>query len=115
MQLIVKEYHNRFSTVLFTWDAPNDASRINYYQYQLANETTVITYNTTNTSVAVSRIPYNKNITFSLVAVNCVGSSDEIREVVNVGKCTLPIGALLYDYRKVNSDNIIIIIKHHYN
>ena len=80
----VEDYHSRFSTVLFTWNAPN--SRIDYYQYQLANETSVVTYSTTNTSVTVLGIPYNKNVTFSLFAVNCVGGSGEIREVVNIGK-----------------------------
>ena len=83
----VEEYHSHFSTVLFTWDAPNGNSRIDYYQYQLVNETSVVTYNTTNTSVAVLGILYNRNVTFSLVAVNCVGSSALLTETVNVGKC----------------------------
>ena len=82
----MEEYHNHFSTVLFTWDAPNDNSRIDYYHYQLTNETTVVLYNTTNTSVAISEIPYNRNVTFSLFAVNCVGRSAALSEVVTVGK-----------------------------
>lgn len=87
----VDDYQSHFSTVLFTWDAPSGNSRIDYYHYQLTNETNVIAYNTTNTSVAILGIPYNRNITFSLSAVNCVGGSGEIREVVNIGKCIQPM------------------------
>ena len=83
----VEEYHSHFSTVLFTWDAPNGNSRIDYYQYQLINGTSVVVYNTSNTSIAVLGIPYNRNVTFSLFAINCVGSSAPSREIVNVGKC----------------------------
>ena len=84
---VVEEYHCHYSTVLFTWDAPNSNSRIDYYQFQLINETSLVVYNTSNTSVAILGIPYNRNVMFSLFAVNCIGSSASLRETVNVGKC----------------------------
>ena len=41
--------------------------------------------NTSNTSVAISGVPYNKNVTFSVLAGNCIGESATALETVNIG------------------------------
>ena len=83
----VEEYHSHFSSVLFAWDSPNDNSLVDYYQYQLIKESDTFTYNTTNTSAVLQEIPYNKNVTFSVTAVNCVGSSVPLRQTITIGRC----------------------------
>ena len=81
------EYHEHISTVYFTWDAPNDGSRVDYYQYQLIDGTSGITaYNTSNTTATVSGIPYNNNVTFLLLSLNCVGVSSPIIETIHIGR-----------------------------
>ena len=83
---IVEENHAYFSSILFTWEVPDDNSRIEYYQFQLMDETTVITHNTTtNTSATVSGIPYNKNVTLLLLAHNCIGNSTPVIKTRFVG------------------------------
>ena len=41
--------------------------------------------NTSNTSLAISGVPYNKNVTFSVLAGNCIGESAMALETVNIG------------------------------
>ena len=87
IQSVVDEYLDYFSTVLFIWNAPEDNSRIDYYQYYVVYGTTIITVsNTSNTSVTISGVPYNENITFSLLAGNCVGESATVFEIVDIGR-----------------------------
>ena len=80
------EYHEHISTVYFTWDAPNDGSRVDYYQYQLIDATSVTYYNTSNTTATISGIPYNNNVTFSILSLNCVGVSSPIIETIHIGR-----------------------------
>ena len=83
---IVDEYHSYFSTVLFTWNSPEDNSRVDYYQYTYqVDDGSVYSANTSNTSVAISGVPYNKNVTFSVLARNCIGESATVLETVNIG------------------------------
>ena len=56
LQSVVDVYRDYFSTVIFTWDAPNDNSRIDYYQYEVENGTNSLTYNTSNTTAILSGI-----------------------------------------------------------
>ena len=86
LQSVVNEYHDHSSSVLFTWDAPIINSRVDYYQYQVVNETSS---NTSNTSVIISGVPYNKNVTFSVLAGNCVGESATVMETINIGRVVL--------------------------
>ena len=79
----VDEYHNNFSRVFFSWDAPEDNSRVDYYQYQVVNGTSI---NTSNTSAIISGVPYNENITFWVLAGNCIGQSATALETINVGR-----------------------------
>ena len=86
IQNIVDEYHSYFSTVLFTWNAPEDNSRVDHYQYTYqVVDGSVSTSNTSNTSLAISGVPYNKNVTFSILAGNCIGESISVLETVNIG------------------------------
>lgn len=86
VQSVVDEYHDYSSTVLFTWNGPQENSRVDYYQYQVINGTEVIdASNTSNTSAILSRIPYNENITFSILARNCIGESATVMETINIG------------------------------
>ena len=86
IQNIVDEYHSYFSTVLFTWNAPEDNSRVDYYQYTYqVVDGSVSASNTSNTSVAISGVPYNKNVNFSILAGNCIGESATVLESVNIG------------------------------
>ena len=85
---IVDEYHSYFSTVLFTWNAPEDNSHVDYYQYTYQWDDGSVganTNNTSNTSVAISGVPYNKNVTFSVLAGNCIGESVSVLATVNLG------------------------------
>ena len=83
---IVDEYHSYFSTVLFTRNAPEDNSHVDYYQYTYqVDDGSVYSANTSNTSVAISGVPYNKNVTFSILAGNCIGESATVLETVNIG------------------------------
>ena len=79
-------YHAYSSTILFTWDAPNDNSRVDYYQYEVENGTNSLTYNTSNTTAILSEIYYNKNFTFSVFSLNCIGKSSPLIQVIHVGK-----------------------------
>ena len=88
IQNTVDEYHSYSSTVLFTWNAPEDNSHVDYYQYTYQWDDGSVganTSNTSNTSVAISGVPYNKNITFSVLAGNCIGESATVVETVNIG------------------------------
>ena len=86
IQNIVDEYHSYFSTVLFTWNSPEDNSHVDYYQYTYQEvDESVSASNTSNTSVAISGVPYNKNVTFSVLAGNCIGESATVLETVNIG------------------------------
>lgn len=86
LQIAVNKFHNHFSTVIFTWDAPNDNSLVDNYQYQLTSETGVIaSSNTSNTSATVSGIPYNKNLTFLVHAINCIGNGYSSEGPVYIG------------------------------
>ena len=106
IQNVVDEYHSHSSSVLFTWNASNDNSQIDYYQYQLAKEVDIFTYNTTNTSAVLQEIPYNRNVTFSVIAVNCVGSSSPLRKTVNIGRCCC---GCHYNIKYVCGRSILII------
>ena len=86
VQSVVDEYHNNFSNVLFSWDAPEDNSCVDYHQYQVVNGTSI---NTSNTSAIISGVPYNKNITFLVLAGNCIGQSATVLETINVGRSVL--------------------------
>ena len=87
LQSIVDVYRAHSSTVLFTWDAPNDNSRVDYYQYEVENGTNSLTYNTSNTTTAIlTEIDYNKNVTFSVFSLNCIGKSSPLIQVIHVGK-----------------------------
>lgn len=88
VQSAVDEYQDYSSAVLLAWDVPDDNSRVDYYQYQVVNatESGIVTYNTSNTSVIISGVPYNKNVTFSVLAANCVGESATVLETVNIGR-----------------------------
>jgi hypothetical protein len=79
----VEEYHDHNSIVRFTWEAPRDDSRVDYYQYQLINGRSYITSNTTAT---ISGIAYKNNITFLLLSFNCVGVSSPLIEIIHIGK-----------------------------
>lgn len=86
-QSVVDKYHDYSSTVLFTWNAPQDNSRVDYYQYQVVNGTKIIVAsNTSNTSVIISGVPYNQNVTFSVLAGNCIGESATVMETINIGR-----------------------------
>ena len=86
IQYIVDEYHSYFSTVLFTWNSPGDNSHVDYYQYMYQGvDGSVSASNTSNTSVVISGVLYNKNITFSVLAGNCIGESTTVLETVNIG------------------------------
>ena len=89
LQFVVDEYHGHLSTVYFTWDAPNDGSRVDYYQYQLINGTRITYYNTSNTTATISGIPYNNNITFLLHSFNCLGVSSPLVEIIHIGRSKL--------------------------
>ena len=80
------EYHDHISTIHFTRDAPNDDSRVDYYQYQLIDGTSVTSYNTSNTIATISEIAYNNNITFLLLSLNCVGVSSPLAETIQIGR-----------------------------
>ena len=80
------EYYDHLSTVHFTWDAPNDDSRVDYYQYQLIDGTSTTSYNTSNTTATISEIAYNNNITFLLLSLNCVGVSSPLIETIQIGR-----------------------------
>ena len=86
LQSIVDVYHAYYSTVLFTWGAPNDNSRIDYYQYEIENGTNSLVYNTSNTTAILPEIDYNKNATFSVFSLNCIGKSSPLIQVLRVGK-----------------------------
>ena len=96
LQSMVDKYHSHFSSILFTWNTPSDNSRIDYYQYQLVKEMDSFTYNTTNTSAVLPDIPYNKNVTFSITAVNCVGSSAPLRQTITIGRCHYTLSILIF-------------------
>ena len=86
IQSVVDEYHDRFSTILFTWNAPDD-SRVDYYQYQVFSESNlIVVYNTSNNSAVISGILYNKNVTFLVLAGNCIGQSTPQMKTVNIGR-----------------------------
>ena len=104
---VVETYHNRFSTVLFTWDAPDDSSRVDYYQYQIFSESNGINvYNTSNNSALVPEIVYNKNVTFLVLAGNCIGQSTMQMKTVNISRsCWYTL-----DLACAFSHDIIIII-----
>ena len=90
LQFVVGEYYDHLSTVRLSWDTPNDDSRVDYYQYQLNNGTI---YNTSNTNATVPGVVYNKNMTFLLLSLNCVGTSSPIIEIIHIGRsnyATLP-------------------------
>ena len=42
--------------------------------------------NTSNTSVIFDDLPYNHNLTFTLSAINCVGTSPVVAHNINIGK-----------------------------
>ena len=86
LQSVVDVYHAYSSTVLFTWDAPSDNSRVDYYQYEVENGTNSLMYNTSNTTAIISEIHYNKNVTFSVFSLNCIGTSSPLIQVIHVGK-----------------------------
>ena len=86
LRSVVDVYHNYFSTVRFIWDAPNDNSRVNYYEYQVENETNSLMYNTSNTTAILSEIFYNKNITFLVFSLNCIGKSSPLIQMIHIGK-----------------------------
>ena len=87
LQFIVDEYYDHVSRGHFTWDAPNDDSRVDYYQYQLfMNGTSVTTCNTSNTTATISGIAYNSNFTFLLLSQNCVGMSSPLFETIHIGE-----------------------------
>ena len=86
LRSVVDVYRDYFSTVLFTWDAPNDNSRVDYYQYEVENGTNSLTYNTSNTTAILSEIHYNKNVTFSVFSLNCIGTSSPLSQIIHVGK-----------------------------
>ena len=87
LKSVVETYHNHFSTVLFTWDAPDDSSRVDYYQYQVLNKSNMIdVYNTSNNSALIPGIVYNKNVTFLVLAGNCIGQSTIQMKTVNIGR-----------------------------
>ena len=89
LQFVVDEYHDHLATVYFTWDPPNDGSRVDYYQYQLIDGTSVTYYNTSNTTATISGIPYNKNVTFLLLSFNCLGISSPLVEIIHIGRSKL--------------------------
>lgn len=87
LESVIETYHNHFSTVLFTWDAPDDSSRVDYYQYQIPSESNMISiYNTSNNSALVSEIAYNKNVTFLVLAGNCIGKSTMQMKTVYISR-----------------------------
>ena len=86
-QSVVDKYDDYSSTVLFTWNAPQDNSRVDYYQYQVVNGTKIIVAsNTSNSSVIISGVPYNQNVTFLVLAGNCIGESATVMETINIGR-----------------------------
>ena len=96
-------YHDYSSTVLFTWNAPNDNSRVDYYQYEVENGTNSLTYNTSNTSAILTEIDYNKNVTFSVFSLNCIGKSSPLIQVLHVGKQGTRDETLYYFNESVSS------------
>ena len=81
-------HHDYFSTVLFTWDAPNDNSRVDYYQYtyQVENGTDSFAYNTSNSTATLSEIFYNQNTTFSVFSLNCISDSAPLSQTIYIGR-----------------------------
>ena len=87
LKSVVETYHNHFSTVLFTWDAPDASLRVDYYQYQILSESNMISvYNTSNNSALIPEIVYNKNVTFLVLAGNCIGQSTTQMKTVNISR-----------------------------
>ena len=83
--ITVDWYYDNYSTIMISWDSPDDSYLIDYYQYRLEGDP-LITHNTTNASLLLSGIPYNENITFALAAVNCIGKGSPIIYIFNIGK-----------------------------
>jgi hypothetical protein len=83
----VNEYTNNSSVVIFSWGPPAVTDvRVDYYQYQLSSSSLMITNNISNTSVVISSIPYNENVTFTVTVHNCIGSVSYSHTFI-VGKC----------------------------
>ena len=110
IQSVVDEYLDYYSTVLFTWNAPEDNSRVDYYQYYVVYGTTITASNTSNTSAIISGVPYNENITFSLLAGNCVGESATVFEIIEIGRHLANIHACMYTYNIMYGDSPTIIV-----
>ena len=87
---MVQEYQSISSTVEISWNPPliHDP-QVDYYHYELmgrSHELLVVDGNTSNTSAILEDIPYNRDLIFSLSAVNCVRSSPITYYHINVGK-----------------------------
>ena len=82
---VVDEYYANYSKVIVSWDSPPDNVRVDYYQYHLTYEPLMTQNNVTNTSQILSNVPYNENITFVLVAANCIGKSSPVFHTFNIG------------------------------
>ena len=91
----LQDYQSDCSTVEITWNPPlNHDPQVDYYHYEVIgsrrlNESQVhmmTVDNTSSTSATLEDIPYNRDLTFSLSAVNCVGTSSPITYHINIGK-----------------------------
>ena len=98
----VLEYDNNYSTVTVevTWNPPGNDSRVEYYVYQVIDSlqlegvnASLYEANTTNTTVILSGIMYDNNISFILLANNyCeAGNSAPTTLIINIGKIFLNI------------------------
>ena len=92
------------------WEFPDNDSRVDFYHYQLifvdswGQANTSYQANTTNTTVILSGILYNLNISFVLFANNCEGKSAPVNLALYTGKLTinakrLVITSMINDYR----------------
>ena len=76
-----------------TWESPrlSNYSRVDFYCYQIMAEEGALpiqdlVFNTIDTEVVLSGIPYNIEISFVISAYNCQGASAEVSLVINCGK-----------------------------
>ena len=94
----IKEYHDSFYSITLSWAATQ--FRVDYYMVTITSHAVMLQnelilahmYNTSNNfqtpdlSVVISNLPYNENITASLSAHSCIGSSLPENITFNIGK-----------------------------
>ena len=80
------ESDTNYSKVEVTWEPMGNNSRVDLFWYHIiylgraSSEA-----NTTNTTVILSGLPHNTNISFVVYAGNCAGKSAPVTLIMNVG------------------------------